>query len=79
MGSERKGKLRDTMIAGIKPETVVEKTGKSWEEWDAILNEFDVAENGSPRASKHLREQHGVSMWWSNTIVTRYKQLNGLG
>lgn len=75
---KQKGVLTDTVIAGIKPETVVEKTGKSWEEWDSILDGYDVASNGSPAASRHLRENHGVSMWWSNTILTRYKQLNGI-
>jgi hypothetical protein len=74
-----KGVLTDTVIAGIKPETVIEKTGRSWEEWDSILNDFDVASNCSPAASRHLRENYDVSMWWSNTILTRYKQLNGIG
>jgi len=67
------------MLAGIKLETVVEKTGKTWEEWDAILDDFDVAANGTPAASKHLREAHGVSIWWSNAITTRYKQIMNLG
>lgn len=76
--SDKEGKLTDTFVKNIKPETVVEKTGRSWEEWDEILDEWDVKEHGSPASSRHLREEYGVSMWWSNTILSRYKQLNNL-
>lgn len=68
----------DTFVKGIRPETVVQKTGHSWEEWDKILDEWDVKKNGSPASARHLREEYNVSMWWSNTIVSRYRTLKGL-
>ncbi len=77
-GKHKKGILTDTFIKRIKPETVAVKTGRSWEEWDKILDELNVKKHGSPAISRYLREEYGVSMWWSNTILTRYKQLNNI-
>lgn len=78
MSDSSKNQVTNSVIKGIKADTVVAKTGRSWEEWDDILDEWDVKENGSPASSRHLREEYGVGMWWSNTIVSRYRSLNGL-
>ncbi len=62
----------------LKPETVQEKTGKSLAEWFAILDEFGAKEQGHKAAAKYLREQQGVSAWWSQSLTVAYEYKHGL-
>jgi hypothetical protein len=71
-------KVKDTFVRRIHPRTVVEKTGRPWEEWNAILDAWDVKTKGFTAGTRYLRERYGVSMWWSNTIVSRYEFIRDL-
>ncbi len=70
-------KIRSTKQT-IKPETFVEKTGKSREAWAMILDRFDVKKNGHTAAAKYLYNEHSVSYWWAQTLVVDYEQERGL-
>lgn len=71
-------KVKDTFVRKMKPQTVVNRTGRSWEEWNAILDAWNVRQKGFTASARFLREQYGVSMWWSNTIVMRYEYVRDL-
>ena len=47
-----------------------EKTGKSLEEWCAILSDSGLSEKSSMK--KHLKETHGVGHFQAQTIVKFY-------
>ena len=47
-----------------------EKTGKSLEEWCAVLKESGLTEKGDMK--KHLKEGHGVGHFQAQTIVKFY-------
>ena len=47
-----------------------EKTGKSLEEWCAILSDSGLSEKSSMK--KHLKEIHGVGHFQAQTIVKFY-------
>lgn len=51
-----------------------EKTGKSLEEWKAILKEKGFEKHGV--AVKYLKTEHGVTHGFANTIVTLSKEEN---
>ena len=51
-----------------------EKTGKSLEEWKKILQEKSFAKFSE--AVKFLKEEHGVTHGFANTIVTLSKEEN---
>jgi predicted transport protein len=56
-----------TMIANMP-----EKTGRSLEEWKAILKEKSFEKHG--QALKFLKEEHGVSHGFANTIIILSKE-----
>lgn len=62
----------------LSDETVREKTGKSVQEWFAVLDRFGVAEKGHTATANYLSEKHGVSAWWSQQITINYEQERGL-
>ncbi|MCL1066056.1 DUF4287 domain-containing protein [Shewanella olleyana] len=60
-------KALQTMI-----DNMPEKTGKSLAQWLEILIEQNIEKHG--QAVKYLKEQHGVTHGFANTIVTLSKQ-----
>ena len=62
-------KALQTMISNMP-----EKTGKSLEAWIVILKKENFAKHGE--AVKFLKESHGVSHGFANTIVSLSKQDN---
>jgi len=59
--------MLDTMIANMP-----EKTGKSLEEWFELLQKKNFAKHGE--GMKFLKEEHGVSHGFANTILQLYKK-----
>jgi len=62
----------------IREDTVRAKTGKGWEEWFAILDEWGAAEHGHTAAARYLRTELGVSPWWAQAITVRHEYARGL-
>ncbi|WP_235623020.1 DUF4287 domain-containing protein [Tolypothrix sp. PCC 7601] len=62
----------------IKEETVKAKTGKGWDEWFSILDQWDVKEQGHTKTAAYLRSQYALSPWWSQAVTARYEWEHGL-
>ncbi|WP_273567296.1 DUF5655 domain-containing protein [Maribacter halichondriae] len=60
-------KALETMIANMS-----EKTGKSLQEWTAILKKKNFAKHGE--ALKFLKGEHGVTHGFANTIIVLSKE-----
>lgn len=65
-------------FGGISDDAVRKATGKSWEQWLAILDAFDVKRNGHKPAAAFLHAEHQVGDWWSQMVVVGYEQARGL-
>lgn len=63
-------KALETMIANMP-----EKTGKSLQEWTALLKEKNFAKHGE--AMKFLKGEHGVTHGFANTIIHLSKDEKG--
>jgi DNA-binding FrmR family transcriptional regulator len=63
---------------GIAEETVQAKTGKSTQEWTALLDAWGAAEKGHTATARYLEQQHGVSAWWAQSVTVRYEYARGL-
>ena len=57
--------------------TVRERTGKSWEEWFALLDEAGAAERPHAEIARSLADEHGLSGWWAQSITVEYEQSRG--
>jgi hypothetical protein len=64
-------------IKAIRDKTVLEATGKSWEEWFEILDKWGGGEKRHNENAKYLREEQGLSAWWSNAVAFRYEWEKG--
>jgi uncharacterized protein YndB with AHSA1/START domain len=62
----------------VGDEAVQAKTGRSWEEWFALLDAADAAGLGHKEIVALLRERHDVGAWWQQMITVTYEQARGL-
>lgn len=58
--------------------TVREKTGKSWKEWFALLDDAGAAQRPHAEIARSLAEEHGLSGWWSQSVTVEYERTRGL-
>ncbi len=54
------------------------KTGKVWSEWFALLDAWGGPEKGHKAMAKMLLEEHGLTSWWSQTVVVEFERTRGL-
>jgi hypothetical protein len=57
----------------IKEEVIEKRTGKNFNEWRKILDEFNVKENGHKASVAYLFRKYKLNPWWSQVIVIRYE------
>ena len=61
-----------------KDETILAKTGKTREDWYAILDRFDCKSKGHKASATHLLEVHGVDAWYAQGITVEYERDHGI-
>lgn len=52
--------------------TLVRDTGQGWEDWFSVLARWGAVRQGHRESVRFLRDQHGLTKWWSEEIVRRY-------
>jgi hypothetical protein len=61
----------------MSEEAIRNATGRGWQEWFSILDEWRAASRGHPEIARWLQEQHGVGGWWSQSLTVGYEQARG--
>ena len=59
-------------------EAVLRATGKSCDDWFAILDAAGARELAHREIAVYLREQENVSPWWSQEVTVQYERARGL-
>jgi hypothetical protein len=62
----------------MSDEAVRAKTGKTWDEWFAILDAAGARSLGHKEIVALLGGQHGVGPWWRQMVTVTYEQARGL-
>ena len=62
----------------VSDEALLERTGRPWEEWFALLDAWDATARTHTEIARHLRDDLGVPGWWSQTVTVAYEQARGL-
>lgn len=57
---------------------VREATGRGWEEWRQILDDWPGHDQGHQAIVAHLVGAHGVPGWWAQTVTLGYERISGL-
>jgi Domain of unknown function (DUF4287) len=53
-------------------------TGRSWDEWFALLDAWGGAERPHAEIARWLSGEHGVGGWWAQGVTVGYEQARGL-
>jgi uncharacterized protein YndB with AHSA1/START domain len=70
--------MASTHKDGARDETILAKTGKSREEWYALLDALDCRAKGHKATAKFLEEDHGVGPWYAQSITVDYERARGI-
>lgn len=62
------------MIRASDLESIEKKTGKSWEEWVALLHSFNAAELSHAEIVKKLQIVSDLDGWWRQNITVAFEQ-----
>jgi len=72
-------KASDTRkAAGIGDAAVRARTGKSWKEWFALLDQAGARQLDHKGIVALMSRQHGVGGWWQQMVAVAYEQARGL-
>lgn len=64
-------------LAGMRDEVVAQKTGRTWLQWCELLDAEGAADKMHRDIARALRERHGVSAWWAQTVTGGYERIKG--
>ena len=59
-------------------ETVVAKTGRTWGDWFAILDDAGAATLAHRDIAAALQSDHDIPAWWAQSITVEYERARGL-
>ena len=63
---------------GKSDETIKRGSGKSWDEWFAILDAWGAKEQTHTEIARYVNEEHGVPGWWAQTVTVGYERGRGM-
>ena len=76
------GDRPETPTADFEPpvadEKVAEATGRGWQGWFRVLDEWGALRRTHTEIARWLREEHGVDGWYSQSITVGYERARGL-
>lgn len=67
-----------TKAAGVSAAAVLKATGRTWDEWFALLDADEAQRLSHPEIAILLSQKHGAPDWWSQMITVGYEQERGL-
>lgn len=58
----------------LSDDALARSTGYTWNGWFAILDAQGAADRSRAEIAEFLKERHGLSLWWANTINVGYER-----
>jgi len=74
---EKLGQRQDVDL-GKSDETIKRGSGKSWDDWFAILDAWGATKRSHTEIARYVSEKHGVSGWWAQTVTVGYERGRGM-
>ena len=63
---------------GMSDAAVLRGTGKSWDEWFALLDAWGGASRPHTEIARHLYETCGIGGWWAQGVTVGYERARGM-
>lgn len=62
---------------GMSDEAIMRNTGRSWNEWFALLDAWGAAERTHTEIARHLGETYPINGWWAQGVTVGYERARG--
>jgi uncharacterized protein YndB with AHSA1/START domain len=62
----------------VSDESVLKATGKTWEEWNALLDEWGATGHTHTEIATYVHDVLGVPDWWSQSVTVVYERTRGM-
>ncbi|MDF3040881.1 MAG: hypothetical protein K0Q71_3587 [Thermomicrobiales bacterium] len=63
---------------GVSDAAVRRATGKSWDEWFALLDAWDGTTHTHTEIARHVYETYGIDGWWAQNVTVGYERARGM-
>ena len=78
INGDRSGAATWVAAPGMSDEAILRGTGKTWEEWIALLDAWGGTDHGHPEIARHVHETYGVGGWWAQGVTVGYERARGM-
>jgi hypothetical protein len=72
------GKASEAPALMMSDEAIRRRTGRGWEQWFGLLDEWGAHERPHKEIARWLREQQGVDGWGAQSVTVSYERARGL-
>ena len=59
-------------------EAVRKRTGRGWDEWFTLLDEWGATGREHAEIARWLAEEHKVGAWWAQSVAVAYERARGM-
>jgi hypothetical protein len=63
---------------GMTDASIRKGTGKTWDEWFHILDDWGAANRTHRDIARYVRDDLGVNGWWAQTVTVGYERARGM-
>src|SRR5687767_8068531 len=63
---------------GVSDASVHKATGKSWDEWFALLDAWHGTTHNHTEIARHVYETYGIDGWWAQSVTVGYERARGM-
>jgi hypothetical protein len=63
---------------GVSDAAVQRATGKSWDEWFALLDAWQGTTHNHTEIARHVYETYGIDGWWAQSVTVGYERARGM-
>ena len=63
---------------GVSDAAVQRATGKSWDEWFALLDAWQGTTHNHTDIARHVYETYGIDGWWAQNVTVGYERARGM-
>ena len=63
---------------GVSDASVQKATGKSWDEWFALLDAWHGTTHNHTEIARHVSETYGIDGWWAQSVTVGYERARGM-
>jgi len=79
---QKRDRLESTRLSDTtdrpSDDKVLDVTGKKWDTWFSVLDEWGARERKHGETAGYLSEEHSVPGWWAQAITMWYERSRGL-